>query len=752
MSDNNHTILVSDLLVPVKGSHAEISTPHVVLFIDPGTDRLYAMSLSKNGKPTELKYYATLESLKNNEIIKGFFKKPDYMSKPEFYVSKKQLEKRDKKFTVIQPILNELESFLVSNNYGKGLIGKCLLIAEEQEIKAKRTQIYDWLYRYFRAGCKINGFLRKPGTGKGTDKNYKNKTGPKRGDGKKPNGRMRDEKDNKHIRAILNKHVKCSAPKSIPWAFQEYKDKYASYPIYDSFTGDFEGYEPWPEEERITIFQFKTYAREHMAGKAEEFRESQGKTDEYNKNRKGLTGTIENYYGQAPGKDYQIDETPLNIELVDEFDPKREKRLGRPTCYSVIDMFSRAWVGLLLTFAKSSVHTAREVLFIAFRNKQKFCDEIGVKLNEPWSFEKKCRNIIVDNLEFQAELARSFSKDAQIDVIFNTEGNSQQKGLVERRHLSLEDFLYSRAPGVGRKEIASYVKRNLRKNALLNIRELYQILIDFITRYNNYYPLKNMPLSEEMRKDGVKNTPLSKWNWGLINRAGSLRNVDDHELYLELLEAGQVTVYRDHLLLPGKYIRVNLNRKGSVGLKYLCPWVYKNGYQESKKDGRGLPTFPCKFMRYSMGKIYIVTPDGLQEATLHPEDEAYKHHSAEFIQYDKNNQTIENSDQLDIYHKEQGKTRHSFKNVVKNARDEQNPINANQANTQDLSENRRTVIEHEVSNSQQEFSRITGPSNVQENTPDTGSHSADNTNTAQTSTANLFAAKSKNNRSRRGKS
>ncbi|KZN29039.1 hypothetical protein N480_09735 [Pseudoalteromonas luteoviolacea S2607] len=130
----------------------------------------------------------------------------------------------------------------------------------------------------------------------------------------------------------------------------------------------------------------------------------------------------------------------MDIELVDEFDPTRTKRLGKPTCYSVIDMFSRAWVALLLTFAKASAHTAREVLFVAFRDKEKFCQEIGVELTEGWSFSRKCRSIFVDNAEFKAELERAFSKDAQIEQVYNTEGNSQQKGLVERRHMTLEDF------------------------------------------------------------------------------------------------------------------------------------------------------------------------------------------------------------------------------------------------------------------------------------------------------------------------
>lgn len=316
MNDFGKSISVPDLLIPVNSGNTKLKIPSVVIFVDSTTDRLYAMSLSKSGKPQKLAYYQTVDELENNAIKKGLFSRPDYMKKPEFFLLKKQLKKRDNKFAVISPILKDIEGYVTSRNYGKGVVESCLKVAEEVGLKASRTQIYDWLYQYFRAGCHINGLLRKPGSGKGKNKNYKNKTGPKRGGGLKHNGRMLNKTDEKHIRAILNKHVKDGSPLSLPGAYVEYKNGYASDEVFDSFTGEHIGYKNWDSSIRISKYQFLTYAKKHISGRIDEFRAAQGKTDDYNKNEKGLSGTIGEFYGQAPGKDYQIDETPLSIELV----------------------------------------------------------------------------------------------------------------------------------------------------------------------------------------------------------------------------------------------------------------------------------------------------------------------------------------------------------------------------------------------------------------------------------------------------
>jgi hypothetical protein len=746
---------LNDLILPKKGEEALISSPHVIVYLDAGTDRAFAMNMMKDIKPTRLSYKALILELELGELVKGQLQLPDYMERPDRFINSEQIEKRNKKFEVIKPILENLESFLVSRSYGSELVKKCLDVARVVDVKANRTQLYEWLYRYFRAGCNINGFLRKTGTGQVTNKKYSGKTGPKRGT--KVVGRMRTEADNKKIKAIVNKHIKCGSPKSFPEAFVEYEDAYASDPVVDGITGEIIRHKRWDEGLRISEGQFTAFGRSYMNKNIEKFRDSQGTTDKFAKDQKGLSGDVEEFYADAPGQSYMIDETPLAIELVDEFDPTRTKRMGRPTCYSVMDMFSRTWVALLLTFAKASAHTAREVIFVAFRNKAQFCKEIGVNLTEQWDVQGKCRAIIVDNAEFKAELERAFSKDAQIEQIYNTEGNSQQKGLVERRHKSLEDFLFGMVPGVGRKNVADYVKRNLRKDALINIRELYQILIDFITRYNNYYPLEGLPLTKQMRLDGVKPIPMSKWDWGMKNRPGYLKPVNDEELYRTLLEVGEITVHRGYLMLPGRFLK---RRKGknSKGLKYKCEWTYKNGIQDLKVGQKELPRLSCRFMRYSVGQIFIETPEGFKPAFLAQVDDMYSNMSDESVKYDKEEVYVNNKLLKTTYDEVQSETRIKVSNIISQAKVEQIPINANEANSQDISANREEAIDREINLSQTQFNEYVGesPNSFEGDGSDNEQKENMDTNVVEeaNATASIFAAKmasSRSTRSRRGK-
>jgi len=670
-----------------------ITEPHIVIFADASTDRVFSMNLKKHTKPERMSYKAVLSDIERNVLIKGSFQVPPHMLLPDSQFTELSCSKRDKKFKIIEPILDHLEDFLISRSYGTMLVKNALTLAENQGIKVQRTEIYALLYRYFQYGCRTNAFLRKPGTGRTCDKIYTRKTGPIRGEGHIPNGRMRTLKDNKNIEAILNKHVKVRHPKSLPKAYVELLDAYYSDPVYNMYS-EITEYIHWDQAQSISYDQFLYHSRPYINKHKKSFLKAQGKEDSHNKDIAGLSGTIKEHYAEGPGQYYQIDETPLDIELVCEFDPTRQRRVGKPTCYSVIDMYSSAWVGLLLTMNKSSAHTASQIMYIAMSDKQKFCDDIGVELNETWSMHGKCHAIMVDNAEFASELDRAFSRDAQVDVIFNKEGNSQEKGLVERRHKTLEDFLYGMVPGVGRKKIAEYLKRQLRKNALINRKELYQILINFVTIYNNHWPNKNIQLTKEMRADGVPRIAAEKWKWGLKNRGGYLKPVNENELYATLLEKGEVTVYRDHIFLPGHYFGRNKNRKSSNGMKYTCEWTRNNGMQD-RQIGRSHPRLACRFMRHSLNRILIETSDGFKIAKLHADEVVFADMPIEDIQHEKIKLGQEEKQLKATYDQKQSRTRASAAIIVKKAKEEQVACNANQANTQDLSDNRKVTTDYE---------------------------------------------------------
>lgn len=503
---------------------------------------------------------------------------------------------------------------------------------------------------------------------------------------------MRNADDEKNIIAVINKYYICGDPMYLKETYLKLKDLYYSDPIFDPLSNQIVEYDHWNDERYLSERQFMHFANQYLSKNKAKVLDGQGKTDIYAKDVAGLSGTINDFYDRGPGYYYSIDETPLDVELVSEFDPERQLRTGKPTGYVVRDMSTKAFVGLYITYRKSSSHTASNIMFIAFRNKQKFCAELGIDISEDeWPMEGKCRNIMVDNAEFAADLRRSLAKDAQVTVHFNEEGNSQKKGLVERAFKMLHDCIRGKVKGYNPANMPDHLKRIIRKKALLNINELYQILISYITIYNNYSVNTNIVLSKEMAKQKVSRIPTSAWNYGKVYRAGYLRPVDEDELALDLLEVGRVTVHPDHLYLQG------------MGFMYKCAWTYENGLQEKSISPR--PQFPCRYMRHSPNYILIETPSGLVPATYITKTGPFENIPFEMAQLEQKVLIEDEKKAVLIHDQKQSRTRVLIDNIQEKALKEQQPINANQANTQDLSENRGLSIEAENNSDSESFNQ-----------------------------------------------
>ena len=687
---------LDSLLIPnEKLETNDIDDTHIVIFADASIDCVYAMNMNRKVKPKKLSYSELLQKIEERSIFVSPYEPPEHMLVSDRSLSTEELDNRNKKMQIIQSITNDPHSFL-SKIYGQGSINNACRRAKSLGYsKTPRTQIYDLLYRYWQGGSRANAFLRKPGSGKSTSKIYQLKTGPRRVHSEH-NGRMVIDKDIKHIKSTLNKYVFNPAPLSLNRAYCEFMDAYYSDPVCDELTHRVIGYKHWLNDRAISKGQFKYHATKHLKLNQEKLRSTQRKHNDYKKNKAGLSGNIQEHFAQGPGSAYQIDETPLSIELVCEFDKTRQRRVGRPTVYSVLDLYSKAVVGLLVTLNKSSAHTASEIMFTAFRNKENFCEEIGVKLNRPWPQEGKCSVIFVDNAEFASELTRSFSRDSQVTVKYSKEGQSQENGGVERTHKTLEDGLFGMIPGVSRTNVDNYLRSKYRKDGLLNRRELYQLLIDFVTIRNATYPVQSILLTKEMRLEKIPKIPNHVWNWGVKFRAGYLRNVSETDLHIELLESGEVTVHRGHIFLPGQYIRGESSKYRSKGLKYTCGWVLNSGLQDVVQ-GRELPKLRCRFKRYSMDRILLETSDGYKVATLHEEEKLYSHMSADDIHRDKVILAAEERDLLAVSESEQSAFRVYAKETVSKAKEQQSPITKNQANSQDITLNRKetTAFENE---------------------------------------------------------
>jgi len=98
-----------------------------------------------------------------------------------------------------------------------------------------------------------------------------------------------------------------------------------------------------------------------------------------------------------------------------------------------------------------------------------------------------------------------------------------------------------------------------------------------------------------------------------------------------------------------------------------------------------------------MDRILIETSDGHHTATLHPDESLYEHMSADEIIVDKLRLSSEEKQQKSVHSSKQSRTRINADNITAAARQEQVSITKNQANTQDIRENRQVTKDYENS-------------------------------------------------------
>ena len=76
-----------------------------------------------------------------------------------------------------------------------------------------------------------------------------------------------------------------------------------------------------------------------------------------------------------------------------------------------------------------------------------------------------------------------------------------------------------------------------------------QILIIYAIYHNRCVWKEDYPLEQAAALDGVKDVCRDYWLWGLKNRNYYLTSKPLRTLYLSMLEVGELTVHKTHLLL-----------------------------------------------------------------------------------------------------------------------------------------------------------------------------------------------------------
>lgn len=277
------------------------------------------------------------------------------------------------------------------------------------------------------------------------------------------------------------------------------------------------------------------------------FREGSKKFDL--ENRELLSNsTIET---DGPGSRFQVDATIADIYLVSSLN--RNRVIGRPIVYAIIDVFSRLVTGIYVGLEGPSWTGAMMALDNMLTDKVEFCKAYGIDIvKDQWPCKHLPDTILADRGEFEGYSVENLINNINIKIENAAPYRGDLKGIVERNFRTLNTKLKHKTPGAIQKEFRMRGDRDYRLDATLTLEEFTKIYINLVL-YHNSKIIDEYPMEKEMLVDEIAPSPKQLWNWGIENKKGRLRTIDREVFRLNLLPKGKASVSRAGIRFKGLY-------------------------------------------------------------------------------------------------------------------------------------------------------------------------------------------------------
>jgi hypothetical protein len=296
--------------------------------------------------------------------------------RPESAIPENQRQRRDRAWEIIAPIVESQEGEAFIKAYRGSLVAK----AAQQTGSIKKT-IYNYLRRYWQGGQTKNALLPlfEQCGGKGKERHS---SGCKRGRPSKlalametPIGVNVNDETRQSFHRGIKLFYENQKGRTLKDAYQLTLEKFfhKGYKMQD---GVMVPVLP-PAGELPTFAQFRYwYEKQCDFTQAEISRKGERR---FNLRHRAVLGdSTQMAYG--PGSLYQIDATIGDIYLVSSLD--RNRIIGRPVIYFIIDTFSRLIAGFSISLEGPSWLGAMLALENATLNKVSFCQEFGIQIDE----------------------------------------------------------------------------------------------------------------------------------------------------------------------------------------------------------------------------------------------------------------------------------------------------------------------------------------------------------------------------------
>lgn len=253
-----------------------------------------------------------------------------------------------------------------------------------------------------------------------------------------------------------------------------------------------------------------------------------------------LTGTLAGVGG--PGYRYYIDATVLDVYAVSRLN--RNRIIGRPTLYLVIDEFSRLIVGMYIGLEPPCWAGAMLALWNCSIDKVAFCAQYGIDIPaDIWPTGGIPLHLMGDRGELSSRDAERLSQGFSLDVENARPYAGEAKGPVERPFGILQGKFGPYMPGYVDKDFAG---RDAEPAALRAAMDIHQITTAMILSvlHTNLRVVREYDGLPEVVASGTPFVPIELWRWGVENLRYDARRFSDLTLKRYLWPEGTAKLTR----------------------------------------------------------------------------------------------------------------------------------------------------------------------------------------------------------------
>lgn len=238
-----------------------------------------------------------------------------------------------------------------------------------------------------------------------------------------------------------------------------------------------------------------------------------------------VTGTLKEVRG--PGSRYYIDATVVDVYIVSRFN--RQRIIGRPTLYLVVDQFSRLIVGMYIGLEPPCWAGAMLALWNCNLDKVQYCARYGVTIrSEEWPTGHMPLHLMGDRGEMISGMAEPLSMGFNIDMENAPPYRGEAKSCVERSFGSIQTPWGPYFPGYVDKQFLGRDAPPPALSAALDLDQLTRAFLQIVVA-RNHEVIRGYPGTPEQITQDVEFTAVSLWHWGVKNlRCDSREFPEEH--------------------------------------------------------------------------------------------------------------------------------------------------------------------------------------------------------------------------------